>query len=631
MATKIMRRLRLPHRRLGFRLAAAMLAVSLPLMVALAVFLTVRAADSLTEAGKQNAVESVSSASLRFSDWLTERQRDLQVTAAEAADQTSATVIAALLTERVKVTPEFTVLETLDLAGNIVASSSPAVVPAGNAEWFRTAVSGKPAMTSFTEQNGHLDWIIAYPIVGDDDRPRGVVAANLAPVTLAKLLVNPDLRQGSEFTVVDAQHRLIFDSSTMGDAKDGAALLAAGAARTTVDNPATRQAAGTHTGSATYTDAHGHEVIGAFDVIEALGWVLIAQNDLGLVLEPTADLRNQAIVIVAAGALVAATISILFAWQATRPITRLTASARRAANGDLTARVVPAGSVELVTLGESFNAMVSTCEHLVGQATAAGFDVNSAAAELSASSEQLAATTTQQSVAVTEATATTEELARAASVIAETVDAVTHQTSDTRDNLEQAGNDIRLSSERTLALAGRVNDIDGLLTLINDIADQTNLLALNAAIEAARAGDHGLGFAVVAEEVRRLAERSKTSASDIASIVSAIQGETNATVMAMEKGAKQLVQGLELLDTVAEAYGQVRLTTQQQRSATAQVVETMGQLSDASRQVSATAQQIASAAGSLAELAGNLHEGAKVAAGEAPGTAGLLHSGNGHG
>jgi methyl-accepting chemotaxis protein len=629
MATKITRRLRLPHRRLGFRLGAAMLTVSIPLMVALAAFLTARAADSLTESSKQNAVENVSAASLRFSDWLKERRRDLAVTAAEAADQTSAAVITALLVERVKLTPEFTVVETLDLDGNIVASSSATTISPGNAEWFRAALSGRNTLSSFTERDGRIDWIIAYPILGADDRPRGVVAANLTPLTLSKLLVNPQLQHSSEFTVVDAQRRLIFDSATMKDAADSAALLAAGALRTTVENPATQQAAGSGSGSVTFTDVHGHQVIGAYDVIDELGWVLIAQDDLAFVLAPTTVLRNQAIVIVGAGALVAAVVSVLFAWRATRPIARLTEAARRAGNGDLSTRVTPAGSVELVTLGESFNAVVSTCEQLIGQATVAGFDVNSAAAELSASSDQLAATTTQQSVAVTEATATTEELARAASVIADTVDAVTHQTSDTRDNLEQAENDIRLSSERTLALAGRVNDIDGLLTLINDIADQTNLLALNAAIEAARAGDHGLGFAVVAEEVRRLAERSKSSASDIASIVSAIQNETNATVMAMETGAKQLGQGLELLDAVAEAYGQVRLTTQQQRSATAQVVETMGQLSDASRQVSATAQQIASAAGTLAELAGNLHEGAKVAAGGVPDADSLSHAGNG--
>ena len=71
---------------------------------------------------------------------------------------------------------------------------------------------------------------------------------------------------------------------------------------------------------------------------------------------------------------------------------------------------------------------------------------------------------------------------------------------------------------------------------------------MNAAIEAARAGEDGVGFAVVADEVRRLAERSKSSAGDIAVIVDAVQAETNATVMAMEKGAKQMQQGLVLLD-----------------------------------------------------------------------------------
>ena len=118
---------------------------------------------------------------------------------------------------------------------------------------------------------------------------------------------------------------------------------------------------------------------------------------------------------------------------------------------------------------------------------------------------------------------------------------------------------------------------------------------------------------MVADEVRRLAERSKSSAGDIAGIVAAVQDETNATVLAMEKGAKQMHQGLVLLSAVTDAAGQVRLTTQQQRSATAQVVETMEQLNDSSRQVSATADQIASAAGNLADLAGNLETSAALA------------------
>ena len=318
------------------------------------------------------------------------------------------------------------------------------------------------------------------------------------------------------------------------------------------------------------------------------------------------DQRNNAILIVTIAALVAIAAAIGLALRTTRPIRRLTATARAAAAGDLKARCVPEGSTELVTLGESFNAMLDTCQQLLQEMTSAGVQVNAAAAELSASSDELASTTTQQSAAVTQATATTEELARASAAIADTVDDVARQTAETRDNLEQAETDIATSSERTLALAGRVNDIDALRVLINDIADQTNLLALNAAIEAARAGENGRGFAVVADEVRRLAERSKTSAGEIAIIIAAVQGETNATVMVMEKGAKQMQRGLILLAAVTDANNQVRLTTQQQRTANAQVVETMEQLTDASRQVSATAQQIADAAGDLADLAGNL-------------------------
>jgi methyl-accepting chemotaxis protein len=599
--------------RYRYRLVAAMLLVSLPLLIVLAVLLTTKASASLSTASQSKGIGVARAVTLRVEDWLSERREGLNILAAQAPLQLSSPAMTSLLSRSDKTYGDFAVLQVIDLRGNLLATSRPGLhLDLAGQGWLQAAAAGQATTTSPTRHGDSIQWIMAQPIPGTDGHPRAVLVGDLDPLVLATLL-NPELDAGSEVIAADAQHRLIYDT-TMGKPSDDRALLAAGALSTTVDNAATRQAANTgEPGTARFTDLQGHDVIGGYDVLDDLHWTLIAQDRAATVLAPVANQRNRAILIVTLGTLLALAVSIGLGWRTTRPLRRITDASSRAAHGDLAARVEPEGAVELVTLAQSFNAMLDTCQALLEQTASAGVEVNSAAAELSASSDELAATTTQQSAAVTQATATTEELARASAAIADTVDEVARQTAETRDNLEQAEADITLSSERTLALAARVNDIDALRLLINDIADQTNLLALNAAIEAARAGEHGLGFAVVADEVRRLAERSKSSAGDIATIVTAVQGETNATVMAMEKGAKQMQQGLTLLAAVTDAAGQVRLTTQQQRSANTQVVETMDQLTDASRQVSATAQQIAAAAGTLADLADNLQTTATTA------------------
>jgi methyl-accepting chemotaxis protein len=591
-----------------------MLAASLPIMIVLALLLTAQSSHSLHSAYERKGVSVARAVALRLEDWMSERRENLALLATHVSGHIDASdPDPTELAEGIaKTSDDYTVIEVTDLTGTVVGTSTPDVKidPAG-ADWFRTAAAGQSVTTSLAEQDGDLRWILAEPVLGPDGRPQGVVVADINPVILGDLL-NPELDQGSEVLAIDAQHRLVYDTA-LGKVQDERALLSAGALRTVVDNVVTQRVAGDASGSAHFRDLRGRSVVGGYDTVDELGWLVIAQDPAATIEAPVNSLRDRALLLVVAGALLTIGFSIWFARRATRPVKHLTDAAEAAAAGDLDARVEPEGANELVTLGESFNSMLDTCQHLVTQVTTAGVEVNSAAAELSASSEELAATTTQQSAAVTQASATTEELARASAAIADTVDEVALQTSETRDSLEQAEADIQASSERTVALAGRVNDIGALLALINDIADQTDLLALNAAIEAARAGEAGRGFAVVADEVRHLAERSKTSAADITRIIDAVQTETNATVMAMEKGAKQMQKGLSLLEHVTDAASQVRLTTQQQRSATAQVVETMEQLTDASRQVSSTAQEIASAAGNLADLAGNLETTAAVA------------------
>ncbi|MDQ6877419.1 MAG: methyl-accepting chemotaxis protein, partial [Candidatus Dormibacteraeota bacterium] len=126
------------------------------------------------------------------------------------------------------------------------------------------------------------------------------------------------------------------------------------------------------------------------------------------------------------------------------------------------------------------------------------------------------------------------------------------------------------------------------------------------AIEAARAGDAGRGFAVVADEVRRLAERSKSAAAQIGKLVEGAQAQSTDTVMALEKGVKQMDRGLVMMKAMAEVSSQVQLASQQQRSSTEQVVRAIEHIAEGSRSVAITAQEIAASAARQGELAAEL-------------------------
>jgi len=257
-------------------------------------------------------------------------------------------------------------------------------------------------------------------------------------------------------------------------------------------------------------------------------------------------------------------------------------------------------------IGQLTTALAAWQETLGGALFRLRGKVVESAATLSVAAQELVSATLEQTTAATATSSSMEILAKSSASIADTIDRVAIKADQARESLGLAQTDLRVSGDRTIALAGRVNEVEAILESINDIADQTNLLALNAAIEAARAGDAGRGFAVVADEVRRLAERTKAAASDIAKLVVGMQAQSSDTVLALEKGVNQMERGLVMMKEMAELSTQVQLSTQQQRSATTQVMDAMEHIAEGSRSVAMTAQDMATAAASQGAMASDL-------------------------
>ncbi len=585
----------------GFRLLAGTLAVFLPITILLAVLLVRDASSTLTDQAQRTLSTAARTTGDRVDAWVADRRADMKVVAsALTGNPLRGAGVAAYLKDLDNAYGSYDSIQIDSLDGKLLSTSRPgqSFSVSGQA-WFQKAAAGKAVVSPIYSSAGRLRWVVAHPVLGAKDQPVAVVLGDLKESTLGRFLHGEELGKTGETFLVDPKGRLII-SSALGAAPTESQMLAAGAL----------QAAG---------PSSGGNVLAGSAPVKGLGWQAVTQQKKSVALAATKDQRNLAILLVAIATGLAALFAFFFARSSTRPLTELAEAAERVRGGDLSARVTPRGANEVRALGVAFNSLAESLRvleslgQLIAQMKGASAQMSGAAGELSTASDELAAATTRQTTAATQTSSTMEDLSRTAGGIADHVDTVASQAGATSEALAEAADNIHASSERTAALAQRSDEIGEILQIINSIADQTNLLALNAAIEAARAGEAGSGFAVVAEEVRRLAEDSKKSAKDIAEIVEATQTETHASVDAMEKGSKQLAGGLALMESVMSTMARVRQATQEQRTASREVVSTMDGVTDASRQTAQTSQEIAAAAARLVELAAQLEQTAGAA------------------
>jgi methyl-accepting chemotaxis protein len=163
------------------------------------------------------------------------------------------------------------------------------------------------------------------------------------------------------------------------------------------------------------------------------------------------------------------------------------------------------------------------------------------------------------------------------------------------DEMSRISASVRESSAVILDLEQRSRDISAIVKAIKEIAEQTNLLALNAAIEAARAGEQGRGFAVVADEVRKLAERTTLSTQEIAGMIDQIQKGTRTAVSSMEAGMRRVDSGVELAGQAGDAIGRIKASAEQ-------VVGVVDSISAALREQSAASNDIARKVEQIAQM-----------------------------
>jgi methyl-accepting chemotaxis protein len=404
-----------------------------------------------------------------------------------------------------------------------------------------------------------------------------------------------------------------------------------------------------------------------YDTNKLTGFKIAGSMNLSEVTDATRSILTSMSIIIAIFISIGVTISILLTLSITRPLNRLVRISEQVSEGDLTQEIEIKSTDELGSLGIAFNKMLVSLRDLIYHVGEKSDLLASSSEELMASSEQNNMATEQVANSIQEVAAGTElqtSKLRESNVIvrnmAKEIQQIKVNSQSVATTSSEAAN-IVLTGEQAIqlsivqmnningtvknlgevihALGERSQEISQIADVISTIAGQTNLLALNAAIEAARAGEHGKGFAVVADEVRKLAEQSSQSTETIRQLITSIQLDTKHAVESMDKGTKEVEKGIEVVhhagssfeqiqhfvDIVSTQIQEITASIEQMAQGAEQVVETVGvieevalkstsqsqDVSAATEEQLASMQEIAASASSLANMAEELQDSIK--------------------
>jgi len=275
-----------------------------------------------------------------------------------------------------------------------------------------------------------------------------------------------------------------------------------------------------------------------------------------------------------------------------RPLLYAVDVTNRVADGDLTVEIEATSNDEPGMVLKSMQEMVAKLKHIVGDVKGASNNVASGSQEMSSTSEQMSQGATEQAASAEEASASMEQMA---SNIKQNAD----NAMQTEKIALKSAEDAREGGEAVSQTVSAMKQIAEKINIIEEIARQTDLLALNAAIEAARAGEHGKGFAVVASEVRKLAERSQSSAAEISKL-------SSSSVEVAEKAGEMLQTIVPDIQKTAELVQEIAAASNEQNSGADQINKALQQLDQVTQQNATASEELASTSEELSGQAGQL-------------------------
>ena len=387
-----------------------------------------------------------------------------------------------------------------------------------------------------------------------------------------------------------------------------------------------------------YYSYNGVDRIVAFAPISGTGWSLAVVAPMAEVTGVLSALIRISMIIIVVVLVISALGVAWYARRIARPIQALEVAATRIADGDISlSKLNIVSNDEIGRLGQAFEKMTENLRGLIQKITQATDQVAASSEELTASAEQSAQAANQVAIVIIEVaegaekqlkavndtsavvgqmSAGVQQIASSANVVAGTSEksALAAQTGSEAmkkaitqmDHIEKT---VERSAQVVSKLGERSKEIGQIVGTISGIAGQTNLLALNAAIEAARAGEQGRGFAVVADEVRKLAEQSQEAAKQIASLITKIQQDTDSAVEAMNQGTKEVRIGTEVVNDAGQTFQEIfrsfnEVTTQireisaaiqQMASSSQQIVASVDDIDNISKETAERAQTVSAA------------------------------------